>query len=156
MKSCKLNWFGFLWEIGSRKKKKGDRIMQVKILIVQRQDLLINLLKSMPFIDDKIEFIAANKPEFVLEMIRQEQPHIVFCNMGFRGEFGVALIKEIRERFKKNAPYVIAGSTDQANRLLAQEAGANIFVFEPNANLSFWEHFLIGFEAGFAKALSLA
>ena len=108
----------------------------MKVLIVDDEDIVINILKvplkNLPFIE---EIMTANTIKEALHILDTNRPDIVFLDLSLDiANDGFEVLKSIKRRFPKIAVSILSGDIHISTVRKALSLGAEAYIKKPFSN----------------------
>src|SRR5256885_10833506 len=117
--------------------------MEQKILIVDDEPHIRMLIEQTleELEDDGVEFLTAENGEIALEIIKQENPQLVFLDVMMPKMNGMEVCRKVKKELSLNHVFIVllTAKGQELDRLKGQEVGANLYMtkpFDPEAILN--------------------
>jgi len=109
--------------------------MEKKILIVDDEAHIRMLIEQTleELEDEGVEFFAAENGEIALEIIQEEQPHLVFLDVMMPKMNGMEVCRRVKKELGMSNVFIIllTAKGQEIDRLKGQEVGADIYMTKP-------------------------
>jgi DNA-binding response OmpR family regulator len=115
--------------------KESICTMAQKILIVDDEAHIRMLIEQTleELEDEGVEFLTAENGEIALEIIRDEEPDLVFLDVMMPKMNGMEVCKKVKKELGLNEIFIIllTAKGQELDRLKGQEVGADIYMTKP-------------------------
>lgn len=109
--------------------------MEKKILIVDDEAHIRMLIEQTleELEDEGVEFFAAENGEIALEIIQEEQPHLVFLDVMMPKMNGMEVCRRVKKELGLHNVFIIllTAKGQEIDRLKGQEVGADVYMTKP-------------------------
>jgi two-component system, OmpR family, alkaline phosphatase synthesis response regulator PhoP len=109
--------------------------MEKKILIVDDEPHIRMLIEQTleELEDEGVEFLAAENGEVALEMIRQENPQLVFLDVMMPRMNGMEVCRKVKKELQIPGIYIVllTAKGQEVDKLKGQEVGADVYMTKP-------------------------
>jgi DNA-binding response OmpR family regulator len=109
--------------------------MEKKILIVDDEAHIRMLIEQTleELEDEGVEFFAAENGEIALEIIREEEPHLVFLDVMMPKMNGMEVCRRVKKELGLKNVFIIllTAKGQEIDRQRGQEVGADVYMTKP-------------------------
>lgn len=107
------------------------QVTRKHIMVLEDEPLVLRLLRA-ELEPAGFRVTAVENGTAALEIVENDPPDLVVCDLVVPGMDGIQLITQLRREYDYKAPIlVVSGHTDEKHRRAAKDAGADAFLAKP-------------------------